>query len=170
MFFNLERIDHSRLVRMRKHSFMTMRHDAFFSPAYLVARYHVCQSVKTKNAGHAYKKGHRWKLCRNASVSSGYRGCAWKAQRYIRVQHNIPFHHLTVRSSMKPQHVEYEFLLHHHLYLTCHHVISYRTLTQFRALARYTVPCVRTYIYAVCLNYFEHKTWNTSRSRAFLET
>jgi len=37
--FNLERIDHSRLVRMRKHSFMTaMRHDAFFSPAYLVAR------------------------------------------------------------------------------------------------------------------------------------
>lgn len=108
-----------------------MHRDAFFSLAY--PGWRAATSVK------ALRPKTRDKLIRKDTTESCVERGAFPAViedvlgkrsgTHTRVQHNVPFHHLTVRSSTKPQHIEYEFLPHHHLYLVCHHVITRRTLT-----------------------------------------
>lgn len=93
------------------------RRDVFFSPAYPVARCHVCQSVKTKKPGAGAQERAAESCVERERFQRPLEDALGKRSGTRAFKHNVPFRHLTVRSSAKPQRVECEFLPHHHLYL-----------------------------------------------------
>jgi len=114
----------------------------------------ICQSVKTKNK---FIRRDTTESCVEHERFQRFapRMCLESAAVHTRsTQCTVPSSNRKI-FHMKPQHGEYEFLLHHHLYLMCHHVISHRTLyliLRFNGDTIYTVLSVSGhFIYARCL-------------------